>query len=104
MSVVGVKHLYKSYSGKTAVKDLSFSVDPGEIKEFGHPMKESFKNQIGYLPEERGLYKKLSAIDLIVYLATLKGMDKQKAERKASALLEQTGMLENKRMKEKQSS
>jgi ABC-2 type transport system ATP-binding protein len=130
MSAVLVKHLYKSYSGKPAVKDLSFSVDPGEIlgligpngagksstikmildflkpdsgeiKVFGHPMKESFKNQIGYLPEERGLYKKLSAIDLIVYLATLKGMDKQEAERKASALLEQTGMLENKKMKNK---
>ncbi len=129
-STVEVKHLHKSYSGKTAVKDLSFSVDPGEImgligpngagksstikmildflkpdsgevKVFGHPMNESYKNQIGYLPEERGLYKKLSAIDLIVYLATLKGMDKHKAERKGSVLLEQTGMLENKKMKNK---
>jgi len=129
-STVEVNHLYKSYSGKVAVKDLSFSAgsgeimgligpngagksstikmildflkpDSGEVNVFGHPMKESFKNLIGYLPEERGLYKKLTAIDLIVYLATLKGMDKQKAERKASALLEQTGMLENKKMKNK---
>ncbi len=127
---VEVTHLHKSYSGKTAVKDLSFSAglgeilgligpngagksstikmildflkpDSGEVKVFGHPMKESFKNLIGYLPEERGLYKKLTAIDLIVYLATLKGMDKHEAERKASALLEQTGMLGNKKMKNK---
>jgi len=130
MTTVEVNHLYKSYSGKVAVKDLSFSAgsgeilgligpngagksstikmildflkpDSGEVKVFGHPMNESFKNQIGYLPEERGLYKKLTAIDLIVYLATLKGMDKHEAERKASALLEQTGMLENKKMKNK---
>jgi len=130
MSTVVVKHLHKSYGAKMAVKDLSFSVEPGEIlgligpngagksstikmildflkpdsgevKVFGHSMNESFKNQIGYLPEERGLYKKLSAINLIVYLATLKGMDKIEAERKASALLEQTGMLGNKKMKNK---
>lgn len=133
MKTVEVNSLYKSYAGKTAVNDLSFSVNPGEIlgligpngagksttikiildfmkpdsgevKIFGNPMNESFKNQIGYLPEERGLYKKLTAIDLIVYLATLKGMDKELAEKKAHILLEQTGMLESKIMKNKEMS
>jgi len=128
MTAVAVHHLYKSYAGKTAVKDLTFSVDPGEIlgligpngagksstikiildfmkpdsgevKIFGHQMNEACKNQIGYLPEERGLYKKLTAIDLILYLASLKGMDSAQAEKKADVLLRQTGMLENKKMK-----
>ncbi len=130
MTTVSVANLYKSYGAKTAVKDLSFSVDPGEIlgligpngagksstikiildflkpdsgevKVFGFPMNEAIKNQIGYLPEERGLYKKLSAIDLIIYLATLKGMDKRAAEKKALILLEQTGMLGNRMTKNK---
>ena len=42
--------------------------DSGEVKIFGHQMNEACKNQIGYLPEERGLYKKLTAIDLILLL------------------------------------
>jgi ABC-2 type transport system ATP-binding protein len=128
MTAVEVNHLVKSYSGKTAVNDLTFSVDPGEIvgligpngagksttikiildfmkpdsgevKIFGHNMNEASKNQIGYLPEERGLYKKLSVIDLIIYLASLKGMDKVMAEKKADVLLQQTGMLESKKSK-----
>ncbi len=133
MKAVEVNKLNKSYAGKTAVNDLSFSVNPGEIlgligpngagksttikiildfmkpdsgevKIFGNQMNESFKNHIGYLPEERGLYKKLTAIDLIVYLATLKGMDKEVAAKKAHTLLEQTGMLVNKKMKNKEMS
>ena len=128
MTAIAVHNLYKSYAGKTAVKDLTFSVDPGEIlgligpngagksstikiildfmkpdsgevKIFGHQMNEASKNQIGYLPEERGLYKKLTAIDLILYLASLKGMDNALAEKKATVLLQQTGMLESKKMK-----
>ena len=128
MTAVAVHDLCKSYAGKAAVKDLSFSVDPGEILGligpngagksstikiildfmkpdsgevtiFGHQMNEAGKNQIGYLPEERGLYKNLTAIDLILYLASLKGVDKATAEKKADALLQRTGMLENKKMK-----
>lgn len=128
MNVVEINHLVKSYSSKTAVDDLSFSVAPGEIlgligpngagksttiktildfikpdsgdvTVFGGKMNGSSKNQIGYLPEEKGLYKKLPAIDQIIYLASLKGMDKKSAGKKADELLEQTGMLENKKMK-----
>jgi ABC-2 type transport system ATP-binding protein len=73
--------------------------DSGEVEIFGHQMTEADKNQLGYLPEERGLYKKLTAIDLILYLASLKGMGKITAEKKADVLLQQTGMLENKKMK-----
>ena len=133
MTAVAVHHLYKSYSGKTAVEDLTFSVDHGEIlgligpngagksstikilldfmtpdsgevEIFGHQMNETFKNRIGYLPEERGLYKKSSAIDLILYLASLKGMDRVSAEEKAHALLRRTGMFESRKKKIKEMS
>lgn len=133
MTAVVVNRLFKSYSGKPAVKDLSFTVAPGEILGligpngagksstikiildfmkpdsgevaiFGQPMDEAKKNLIGYLPEEKGLYKKLKAIDLILYFASLKGMDKPTAEKKAHALLERTGMLENKKKKIKEMS
>ena len=128
MTAVAVHHLYKSYGSKIAVKDLTFSVDPGEIlgligpngagksstvkiildfmkpdsgevEIFGHQMNEATKDLIGYLPEEKGLYKNLAAIDVILYLASLKGMDRALAERKANELLRRTGMLENKKMK-----
>jgi len=133
MTAVEVNHLYKSYAAVTAVNDLTFSVEPGEILGligpngagksstikiildfmkpdsgevliFGQQMNEAFKDHIGYLPEERGLYKRLTAIELILYLASLKGMDKATAEKKADALLEQTGMLESKNKKNKEMS
>ena len=133
MKAVEVSHLYKSYTGKRAVEDLSFSVDPGEIlgligpngagksstikiildfmkpdsgevKIFGQQMDEACKNQIGYLPEEKGLYKKLTAIELILYFASLKGMDKSSAKEKADVLLRRTGMFESRKKKIKEMS
>lgn len=133
MKAVEANHLYKSYGDVTAVHDLTFSVDPGEIlgligpngagksstirivldfmkpdsgevRVFGQQMNEALKDQIGYLPEERGLYKRLTAIDLILYLASLKGMDRATAEQRAHVLLEQTGMLEYKKKKNKEMS
>jgi ABC-2 type transport system ATP-binding protein len=55
--------------------------------------------RLGYLPEERGLYKKLSVMDSIVYLSSLKGMDRRSAEQRANHLLEQTGMMAHSRKK-----
>ena len=73
--------------------------DSGEVKIFGQPMNETLKNEIGYLPEERGLYKRLKAIDQILYFSSLKGVDHSTAEEKADQLLRQTGMLESKQKK-----
>jgi ABC-2 type transport system ATP-binding protein len=67
--------------------------DSGKISILGEKLTESLKNRLGYLPEERGLYKKQSVIDSIVYLASLKGMDPRRAEARADELLRQTGML-----------
>jgi len=128
MKAVNINHLYKSYNGVTAVEDLTFSVnsgellgligpngagksttikilldfmkpDSGEVRIYDTPMNEALKNIIGYLPEERGLYKRLTAIDQILYFSSLKGVDPSTAKEKADQLLRQTGMLESKRKK-----
>jgi len=128
MTAVEVTHLHKSYNGRPAVEDLTFSAHPGEllgligpngagksttikiildfmkpdsgeVKIFGKPMNEALKNEIGYLPEERGLYKRLSAMDQILYLSSLKGLDHSIAKERADRLLNQTGMLESKQKK-----
>jgi ABC-2 type transport system ATP-binding protein len=128
MSAVEVNHIVKRYGDKAAVNDLSFSVaqgeifgligpngagktttirmmmdiikpDSGDVTILGEKLSEASKNRVGYLPEERGLYRKLRAIDSIIYLASLKGMDRHSAEEKADELLNQTGMLANKRKK-----
>jgi len=122
MRAVEANHVIKSYSNKVAVSDLSFYVDEGEIfgligpngagktttirmmmdiikpdsgelKILGRKLDEDIKNEIGYLPEEKGLYRKLKVMDAIVYLASLKGMETKAAEEKANRLLEQAGLL-----------
>ena len=128
MPAVEVSHIVKAFADKIAVDDLSFSVsqgeifgligpngagktttirmmmdiikpDSGEVTIFGEKLGEAIKNNLGYLPEERGLYKKLRVIDSIVYLASLKGMDKHSVMEKADVFLNQTGMLHTKRQK-----
>ena len=128
MLAAEVSRIVKSFADKVAVDDLSFSVaqgeifgligpngagktttirmmmdiikpDSGEITILGEKLGEATKNKLGYLPEERGLYKKLRVIDSIIYLASLKGMDRHSAARKADELLNQTGMLSTKRKK-----
>jgi ABC-2 type transport system ATP-binding protein len=125
---VEVNHIVKSYADKAVVNDLAFSVnqgeifgligpngvgktttirmlmdiikpDSGDVTILGEKLSEASKNKLGYMPEERGLYRKLSVIDSIIYLASLKGMDRHSAEEKADELLNQTGMLANKRKK-----
>jgi ABC-2 type transport system ATP-binding protein len=66
--------------------------DRGAISVLGEKLSESTKSKLGYLPEERGLYRKLKVIDSIVYLSSLKGLDGRLAEKRADELLEKTGM------------
>jgi ABC-2 type transport system ATP-binding protein len=125
---VEVNHVAKSFADKAAVDDLSFSVSPGEmfgligpngagktttirmmmdiikpdsgeVNIFGEKLGEATKNRLGYLPEDRGLYKKLTVLETIVYLASLKGMDRHSAAEKAGELLNRTGMLDSQKKK-----
>src|SRR3982750_4489726 len=111
MHLLQLRHLKKYYATQKAVDDISFSVEPGSIfgllgpngagkttllrmitgilypdegkilfegKNF-NPIKDIEK--IGYMPEERGLYKKMKIGEQALYLAQLKGLDKNTAMR-----------------------
>jgi ABC-2 type transport system ATP-binding protein len=131
MFSVEVNHILKAYGNRAVVNDVSFSVnqgeifgligpngagktttirmmmdiikpDSGEIKVLGEKLTEASKNKIGYLPEERGLYKKLSVIDSILFFASLKGVEKELARKRGEELLKRADLLlhQNKRIEE----
>lgn len=60
-----------------------FMPDSGKIYLFGEPTNSQHKSRIGYLPEERGLYKKLKVIEQLIYFAQLKGVPRYDAHSKA---------------------
>ncbi|WP_432370766.1 ABC transporter ATP-binding protein [Staphylococcus chromogenes] len=101
-----VSHVSKRFQQVTAVNDISFELETGKMLGFlgrngagktttfrmilgltepsegeihfnGHKINTSNYNEIGYLPEERGLHAKLKVVDELTYLATLKGMNKK---------------------------
>lgn len=119
--VVELDRLTKSFGGFKAVDDLSFSVSKGEIFGFlgpngagktttlrmlldiipptsgtisilGSGSAIPIRHKIGYLPEERGLYKKMKARDSIAYFARLRGVPARKAKAKAIELLDRFGL------------
>jgi ABC-2 type transport system ATP-binding protein len=73
-------------AGKTTlirIINQIINADDGEILIFGEKLQEKHVGTIGYLPEERGLYKKLKVGDQLVYLAQLKGLSKKEALEKS---------------------
>lgn len=70
--------IYQPTGGKLLVNDTPYSVS-GDVK-------------LGYLPEERGLYKKESVIDTMVYFGQLKGLSRSEARSKSLAFLERVGL------------
>jgi ABC-2 type transport system ATP-binding protein len=65
-------------AGKTSTIRMITGItmpDRGEIRLFGENQHEDHQNQIGYMPEERGLYKKLTVRNQLEYLGALKGME-----------------------------
>lgn len=83
-------------AGKTTTIRMIMDIikpDTGRIKVFGNSLSERTKEIIGYLPEERGLYKKLPVLQSLLYIASLKGLERQRASRRADELLERIGML-----------
>ncbi len=119
--MVDLRHVSKRFGTTTAVDDVSFEIfggeifgllgpngagktttirmildifkpDSGTIAVFGGLLADAAKRRIGYLPEERGLYKNVSVIDCLTYLAVLKGLDRADARRRALAYLERVGL------------
>jgi len=118
----------KEYDGKVAVDDLSLEVprgviygiigpngagktttirmimnitmpDSGTIQMEGAQTGEAFKNRVGYLPEERGLYKKMKLDEIMIYMAELKHYSAPKAAQKLDYWLERIGLTEYKHKK-----
>ncbi len=114
--VLQVRHLHKEYGAFIAVDDLSFEVhageifgllgpngagktttirmimdifkaDRGEVSILGQAPKDA-RARVGYLPEERGLYRDLKVIEALVYLAQLKGTSKAEATQRVHFWLE----------------
>ena len=125
---VAVSHLSKSFGRVQAVKDVSFEVMPGEIfgllgpngagkttgirmmldifkpdsgevRIFGGKMTEEAKSRIGYLPEERGLYQDLKLEQILLYLATLKGLGEADARERLAHWLKRLELYEHRTKK-----
>ena len=125
MPTVELNNICKSYNDNLVVNNVSFTVaqgeifgligpngagktttirivmditkpDSGEIRILGESLNEAAKNRIGYLPEERGLYKKLTVLQSLVYLASLKGVETRLANSRAEELLKRVDMLPHK--------
>jgi len=128
MHSVEVNHLAKSFGSVQAVQDVSFAVQPGEIfgllgpngagktttirmlldifrpdagtiQVFGGALDMAKKQRIGYMPEERGLYKDEKLESTLVYLAALKGLDEQVARARLGAWLERFELAEHRAKK-----
>ncbi|MEO5602209.1 MAG: ATP-binding cassette domain-containing protein [Cyclobacteriaceae bacterium] len=75
-------------AGKTTlirIINQIINADEGEITIFGERLHEKHIGTIGYLPEERGLYKKLKVGEQLIYLARLKGLNRADATAKSKA-------------------
>lgn len=82
-------------AGKTSLIRIGLDIlrpDEGEVALFGEPMSREALDRVGYLPEERGLYKKTRVLDVLVYLGRLKGLKRSDAKAKASQWLERVGL------------
>src|SRR5579871_1348093 len=78
-------------AGKTSTIRMIMGIivpDSGQITVFGEPLSRAHMDQFGYLPEERGLYKKMKVLDHLVFLAQLKGLSAQEATKRANAWCE----------------
>ncbi|HTL81908.1 MAG TPA: ATP-binding cassette domain-containing protein [Bacteroidia bacterium] len=115
------QHIYKRYAGHTALNDVSIAVpegtvfgllgpngagkttliriinqitgpDEGRVLFDGRLLEPAHVQQIGYLPEERGLYPKMEVGAQAIYLARLKGLAKKEAKRRVEEWFERFEM------------
>jgi ABC-2 type transport system ATP-binding protein len=112
MAIVELEGISKSYDKKVAVEQLSFRIEPGTmfgllgpngsgktssirmmigitrpdagtVKLFGKPFERQSLERVGYLPEERGLYKKMHVLDQLIFLGELHGLSAATARKRA---------------------
>lgn len=123
MNIVEIQNVTKRYANHIALDNVSLSIregvvfgllgpngagkttlirilnqitmpDAGSISFCGHPLTADDVRSIGYLPEERGLYKKMKAGEQAMYLARLKGLDRNTAYHRLRDKFEQYGILD----------
>jgi ABC-2 type transport system ATP-binding protein len=128
MYTVEVSNLAKRFGKTQAVADVSFAVAPGEIfgllgpngagktttirmmldifgpdagtiSIFGGELDTAKKRRIGYMPEERGLYKDEKVETTLIYLATLKGLDEKTVRARLDGWLERFDLAEHREKK-----
>ena len=128
MNVLEVNNLTKRFNGITAVDRATFSVtegavfgligrngagktttirmmlniyfpDEGEVLFKGTKIEQNFKDSVGYLPEERGLYKKMKVLDMLLFLAELKGKKVSEVNKSALEYLERFDLADRKNSK-----
>jgi ABC-2 type transport system ATP-binding protein len=78
-------------AGKTSTLRMIIGIivpDSGQITVFGEPLKREHKDRFGYLPEERGLYKKMKVMEHLLFLAQLKGLSGSEALKRAGSWCE----------------
>ncbi|NDG51445.1 MAG: ATP-binding cassette domain-containing protein [Flavobacteriia bacterium] len=131
MNILEIKHVIKEYENKKALDSISLNVnegrifgllgpngagkttliriinqitapDKGEILFSGERFKREHIQNIGYLPEERGLYKSMKVGEQCLYLAQLKGLSKNEAKQKIYQWFKKLDMLDwlNKKVEE----
>ena len=82
-------------AGKTTLIRMITDIlrpDEGEIRLGGRPVGAGTRGAIAYLPEERGLYRRVRTLDALAYYGELKGMSAREARERAMALLERVGL------------
>jgi ABC-2 type transport system ATP-binding protein len=82
-------------AGKTPIIRMIMDIikpDAGEVRILGQTFGEDSKDLVGYLPEERGLYKKMTVLDTLVYFGSLKGMKPSDASLKAEKWLDRVNV------------
>jgi len=119
--MLSIHNIVKQYAGHTALNDVSLEVksgqifgllgpngagktsliriitqitapDSGEVFFNGEKLNPSHIERIGYLPEERGLYKKMEIGEQMIYLARLKGLSRDEATKRLKVWFEKLGM------------
>jgi ABC-2 type transport system ATP-binding protein len=116
-----IRECTKRYDGRAVVNRVSFEVQPGEIfallgpngagkttlirmitnilrpdegevRFLGRPVGGELRQEIAYLPEERGLYRRVRTVEALAYYGELKGMGRQQARERAMELLTRVGL------------